>query len=120
MGTVIRLANLKSDRASLATFTLRDRCDLEGWVEPDRHMTIVSCDMGSFALLYRAGTPWASWGIARQDRVVVVWDCVSLTDIGRFPSMSDALAGLPLPRSAIPAPSVLPFAATQRRCAASR
>jgi hypothetical protein len=47
-----------------------------------------------FAQLYEGSAAWASWAIARQDGLLLVWDCVTLADIGRFGRMADALAAL--------------------------
>ncbi|MGI4798153.1 MAG: hypothetical protein ACRYF2_18700 [Janthinobacterium lividum] len=101
----------------LAEFTARDRSDLEAWMAADRRVSMCASEFGVFAMLYRGGAPWAAWGVVRQERTVLVWDCVTLADIGRFPSMFDALAALPITPHAVSIPSVLPFAARQRQVA---
>ncbi len=126
MGTVVGFATVRTPAITLggrgpamrlAEFTARDRSDLDGWVAADRRVSICACEFGVFAMLYRDGGSWASWGVVRQERTVLVWDCVTLADIGRFPSMYDALAALPISQRAVSIPSVLPFVARQRRAA---
>lgn len=126
MGTVVGFATVRTlaspvdgrgPAVSLAEFTARDRGDLEEWMAAGRHVSMCVCEFGVFAMLYRGGAPWAAWGVVRQERTVLVWDCVTLADIGRFPSMFDALAALPIMPSAVSIPSVLPFAPRPRRAA---
>lgn len=100
-----------------AAFTARDRSDLDEWMAAGRRVSMCACEFGVFAMLYRGGASWAAWGVVRQGRTVLVWDCVTLADVGRFPSMFDALAALPITQRAVSVPSVLPFAARQRRMA---
>ena len=126
MGTVVGFATVRTPASPVdgrrstmprAEFTARDRSDLDEWMAADRRVSICACEFGAFAMLYRGRAPWAAWGVVRQDRMVLVWDCVTLADIGRFPSMFDALAALPITQRAVSIPSVLPFAARQRRVA---
>lgn len=102
-----------------AGFTLRDREDLEEWANGDRSVSFCSSDTGSFAMLYQSGRPWASWGVVRQGRSVLLWDCVTLADIGRFSSMIDALAAVPIDELAAPVTNVIHFAAARMRLAAT-
>ena len=69
--------------------------------------------MGCFAMVYRAGASWASWGVARQGRSGLLWDCVTLADIGRFPSMIDALAALPIDEMPVPVQNIIHFTAAR-------
>ena len=102
-------------RNQQACFTLRDREDLEDWSTADHLVSICSSDTGPFAMLYQAGRKWASWGVARQGRSVLLWDCVTLADIGVFPSMIDALAAVPIDSLPSPVANVLQFAAIRPR-----
>ena len=126
MGIVVGFATVRTSAipsdgrgpaVHLAEFTARDRGDLEEWMATDRRVSMCACEFGVFAMLYRGGASWAAWGVVRQERTVLVWDCVTLADIGRFPSMFDALAALPITPRAVSIPSVLPFAARQRQVA---
>ena len=98
-------------------FTLRDRADLDDWSSADIRISICSSDTGPFAMLYRAGQSWASWGVVRQGRSVLLWDCITLADIGRFPSMIDALAAVPVADFPTPAPNVFHLPAARARTA---
>ncbi len=95
------------------SFTRRDREDLDDWSSKDHRVSICSSDMGSFAMVYRAGASWASWGVVRQGRSVLLWDCVTLADIGRFPSMIDALTALPTDVSPVPVENIIHFTAAR-------
>lgn len=85
----------------------------------DLRIALCSCDMGAFAMLYQNGSPWASWGIVRQDRTVLLWDCVTLGDIGRFPTMIDALRAVPVAGQRFSVPFSLYVAAAHQHCAAT-
>ena len=100
-----------------AGFTLRDRADLDDWSSDDHRVAVCASDMGPFAMLYEAGRPWASWGVVRQGRSVLLWDCVTLADIGRFASMIDALAAVPIDTFLAPVANVIQFAAARGRAA---
>ena len=95
-----------SSPTPLTDFTARDRITLEAWqrdaerhgysrvlIEPGAPGT--RPDGGSYALVYRSGWAWAAWGLARRDDTVLVWDCGSGADFGRFPTVQQALAALP-------------------------
>ena len=100
-------------------FTLRDREDLEEWSSIHHRVSICTSDMGSFAMVYEAGRPWASWGVVRQGRSVLLWECVTLADIGSFPSMIDALAAVPVDEFPSPVANVIQFAVARARTAGS-
>lgn len=103
-----------------AEFTLRDRADLDEWTASDRRVSLCSSETGTFAMLYLEGMRWASWGVVRQGRSVLLWDCVTLADVGQFPSMFDALAAIPDSGLPVTMPSILLFAAPhQQHTAAS-
>ena len=102
MGTVIGLAGVHHDRSATSapqaasgpaspTFTLRDRAELGAWSGVGRRAVIISCDIGAFAMLYELGRSWASWGIVRQPRGILLWNCVSHADVDRFDTVADAL-----------------------------
>ena len=81
-------------RASAPGFTSRDRNDLARWSTSGRRAVVWDSDPAPFAMLYDGDLPWASWAVSRQDGGVLLWDCVSLEDLGRFTCMVDALAAL--------------------------
>jgi len=91
-----------------ARFTRRDLLDFELWrsgecrVEVDR---TENDGVAQFAMVYEGENSWASWAISREDRKVLVWDCISLADVGRFDCMHHALAALP-GQEADPAPTM--------------
>lgn len=103
-----------------AGFTLRDRKDLEDWSNADRYASFCASDTGPFAMLYQAGKPYASWGVVRQGRSVELWDCVTLADIGKFSSMIDALAAVPIDEFPEQVANIIYFAAARMRTAAAR
>ncbi len=87
-------------RAARPGFTRRDLAELEGWARGERSFTLEEGEAGPFAMLYPRAMPWAAWGVARQDSggadgSVLVWDCVTLADLGRFACMQEALAAMP-------------------------
>ena len=99
-------------------FTRRDRADLDEWSNAGHQVSICSSELGTFATLHEAGQPWSSWGVVRQGRSVLLWDCVSLADIGSFPSMIDALAAVPtddLAAPIVPVANVIQFSAGRAR-----
>jgi hypothetical protein len=62
-------------------------------------------------MMYVAGRPWASWGVVRQGRSVLLWDCVTHVDIGLFPSMIAALAAVPSDDFPVEVANIIEFAA---------
>lgn len=133
MGIVIRFASFNKKPPTVPTglasatfhrgkaeFTLRDRADLDEWSAGNRPVSLCSSEMGTFAMLYQEGMRWASWGVVRQGRKILLWDCVTLADIGRFRSMFDALAAIPDTGLPVPMPSVLLFTVPQSQHAAVR
>ena len=50
---------------------------------------------GGYVLIYAPTRDWASWGIARSGDDIALWNCGSGADLGRFPSMLQALESLP-------------------------
>lgn len=77
-------------------FTARDRAELERWASAGRRIVLCDGESAPFAMLHDGASPWASWAVARQDPheggAVLVWNCVSLEDLGRFGCMADALS----------------------------
>lgn len=106
-------------RHTQASFTRRDREDLEEWSSSDHRVSICTSEMGMFAMVYEAGRTWASWGVVRQGRVVLLWDCVTLADIGRFSNMIDALTAIPVDESPAPVANIIHFAAARARSVSS-
>ena len=104
MGTVVGLSGVlgtrfiaaprHAARGSLPGLTFRDRADLEAWAMRGRRAVLVASETGMFAMLHQDGQAWASWGVVRQSCRVLVWDCVTLVDIGRYLTMADALAAI--------------------------
>lgn len=96
MGIVIALQPLLEMRCSISSktteFTRRDVVDLDRWSIAGRRAVVCNSDCGTFAMLHRATQLWASWGVARQGRTVLLWNCVTFRDVDGFPSMADALA----------------------------
>ena len=76
----------------------RDLLDLEHWDSGGRRWQVVegSCnpELGRYVVIHAGNTAWASWGIGRDGGALLLWDCVSHADIGRFASMQAALAAL--------------------------
>lgn len=67
-------------------------------------------DTGPFATLYRDSATWASLGVVRQGDAVLVWNAVTLRDIGRFATMLDAASAIEeRPDAATPVSTVVPF-----------
>jgi len=50
---------------------------------------------GGYVLIYAPHCDWASWGIARSNDELVIWNCGSGVDLGRFSAMLNALESLP-------------------------
>lgn len=76
-------------------FTARDRSELARWADAGRRTVLFGDEDGTtFAMLYDGSRPWASWAMARQDGELLVWNCVTFADLGRFGCMLDALAAL--------------------------
>lgn len=132
MGIVVRLASFNerfSNRAPRSTasphavdraeFTLRDRADLRDWSALGRRVSICSCEMGTFAMLYQGELRWASWGVVRREHTVLLWNCVTLIDIGRFSSMVEALDAIPVAGLRVSTSSVLLFGSEQQHGAAA-
>ena len=47
-----------------------------------------------FALVYEPDAIWAAWGLSREARGVVLWECAYGKDMDVFPLMVDALEAL--------------------------
>src|ERR1700729_3519612 len=79
-------------RCAPATFglTARDRLDLHHWAGKDRRVEVED----GLAMIYRGGEPWAAWAIGRDGARLLLWDCITHADIGRFEAMREALAAL--------------------------
>lgn len=98
-------------------FTARDRAELDRWASADRRLVFCDGDGAPFAMLHDGATPWASWAVARQDGAVLVWNCVSLEDLGHFASMADALSTVlgAFKDESLQASNIIPFAAARAR-----
>lgn len=97
MATVIVLQHLleirvRNPQPETVEFTRRDVADLEGWSTEGCRAVACTSETGQFAMLYKGDHAWASWGVVRKPRGVLLWNCVTLRDIGVFPTMADALA----------------------------
>ena len=90
-GQIVYLA----PREAAAGFTPRDRLELERWAGQGRRSIIYQDEHVPFAMLYKGPEPWASWAVMRQGAELVLWNCVTFADVGRFRTMHDALAALP-------------------------
>jgi hypothetical protein len=122
-GNVIRL----EPKRQQALFSCRDLMDLSEWdgagrrVDVDRREDLDG--LGQFAMVFEGEQPWASWAIGREGGRILLWDCVTLADVGRFDTMRDTLAAIPGPGARRAAPSagadVIPFAALQARRSAA-
>ena len=116
-GNVIRFEG----RQVAAGFTCRDLVELQDWDTGGRRIEVDPCAdrMGQYAMIYRGQEPWASWAITREGGRVLVWDCISLADVGRFDCMRDALDAVPgqAPQPERPAfcAEVIPFSALRAR-----
>lgn len=102
-------------RLAQAGFTARDRTELVQWGLQYGRDVVLDDDPAAFAMLYEGSTPWASWAVARQEGLLIVWDCVTFADIGRFGCMKDALATLSghAPGDDEPLSNVISFAAAR-------
>ena len=43
------------------------------------------------ALLYAPSVPWARWGVARRDSLLLLWRCNDGQDLGLFGTMREAI-----------------------------
>ena len=50
--------------------------------------------IGDYLSIYRAGDPWASFGVARHGAVVRAWRCASGADLGEYETTAEALAAV--------------------------
>jgi hypothetical protein len=100
MCTVIPFSNREPLGDRLLT---RDKIDLCLWESACDHpgvARVVVHEGGSelrepdLVLIYAPGTVWARWGVARQGDRIVVWECAFGKDLGRYPTMREALSAL--------------------------
>lgn len=92
-------------------FTAADRLALVAWqnggasgyarllIEDGRLGTLPDC--GAYALIYRPGTLWASWGLARRQGAapgIMAWRCSTGATLGLYDTMDEALCALPSAR----------------------
>lgn len=122
-GNVVRFESKRQQ----ALFTWRDLLDLNAWDSSGRRVEVDRSEdldgLGQFALVFRGNEPWATWAISREGARVLLWDCITLADIGRFDCMRQALAAIPnasaeaVPRAA--SAEVIPFAALLARRSAA-
>ena len=95
LGTVIQFVG----KQEVAGFSVRDLLEFQQWDSGGRRFEVDPCvdrsGLGQFAMIYHGDDPWASWALSRDGASVLVWDCVTLADLGRFANVRDALAALP-------------------------
>lgn len=107
--TAVRAVVIPFHRVQAAPgLTGRDRLDLHHWAASGHRVEVTD----KFAMIYRGDEPWAAWAIGRDGGLLLVWDCVTLADIGRFATMPEALAALREGRCKVKAPilaNVIPF-----------
>ena len=110
-----------------ALFTCRDLLELNEWDSRGRRVEVDRCEdlsgLGQFAMIYGHDEPWASWAVSREGARILLWDCITLADVGRFETMRETLAAVPgpwaAPAAVAPEAEVIPFpASTGRRSAA--
>ena len=84
-------------------FTAADRMELLDWEARDPEGVRYAIynrrhddppEVGEFASIYPANGRWAAWGAVRQGRAISVWRARDGRDIGRFATMSEALAAV--------------------------
>jgi hypothetical protein len=99
MNAIMHASNVIRFEGRQATvgFTCRDLMEIQEWDGGDRRIEVdPSVDSnGQFAMIYEGEAPWASWAISRQGSRILVWDCVTLADVGWFGGMRQALAAVP-------------------------
>ena len=85
--------------------TIRDRIEVLAWTEGARgfgYDRVVIRErhpqddphIGDFLSIYRAGEPWAAWGVARHGASVRVWRSATGADLGEFRSIGEALGAI--------------------------
>ncbi len=84
-----------------AGLTGRDRLELLQWAARGCRVEIED----ALAMIYRGDEPWAAWAIGRDGERLLVWNCVTHADIGRFDTMPEALAALKAGPGAAPKPA---------------
>ncbi len=81
-------------------FTAADRMELLRWQAQEAHEMRLAIhrrvesdppEVGEFASIYPRDGLWAAWGAVRQGRDISIWRSRDGRDIGRFPTMSEAL-----------------------------
>src|SRR3954452_24073009 len=93
-----KVIQFRGGQAEGIGFTPVDLLSLRLWDKGDRRLELDppgGASGGQFAMIFDADQPWASWAIGRENGKLLVWDCVSLADLGRFDTMRQALAALP-------------------------
>jgi hypothetical protein len=91
-------------RFTAARLSWRDRMDIAEWRETASSLGYDRLeiherdshdppDLECFLSIYRTGTQWACWSLARRGAWVVAW-CGSGADAGRFGSVAEALRTL--------------------------
>jgi hypothetical protein len=85
--------------------TTRDRISVLAWTEGagrvgydrvvirERHPQD-DPHIGDFLSIYRAGEPWAAWGVARHGASVRVWRSATGADLGEFRTIEEALGAI--------------------------
>ena len=84
-------------------FTAADRIELLQWQAQEAHEMRLAIhrrvegdppEVGEFASIYPRNDRWAAWGAVRQGRDISIWRSRDGRDIGRFPTMTEALAAV--------------------------
>lgn len=94
--------------------TIRDRMRALAWAETVRALgyeRVVIRErhpqdephIGDYLAIYRAGEPWAAWGVARHGGRLRVWRCATGADLGEFGSIDEALEAI-IAATAMPPP----------------
>ncbi len=94
-----------SPRLSRNQLTIRDRIDAVTW---ESNASLANCcrmvihhrqhdddpETGDHIAIYRQGSRWATWGLARCGDVVTLWRCATGVDEGEFATTWDALSAI--------------------------
>ena len=83
-----------ASRRPTTGFTARDLSELARWAGHGRRVALWESEQGACAQLYDGCANWANWAVSREGGVVIAWNAITLTDLGRFGLMRDALAAI--------------------------
>ena len=102
----------RADRSN--RLLMRDKIEANAWGKAATRLgydRVIICEQSGgpkpeesdFVLIYRVGECWAHWGAARQDGVILLWQCSDGVQAGLFVSMQAALDGIRPATAAPPA-----------------